>query len=197
MLKKTITFQDLDGNNLTEDFYFNLSKVEITEMEFDQKVSLVDRLQNIVTAGDPHEILSTFKWILLKAYGIRSIDGKRFIKSPTIAEEFTQTDAYSVLFMELVTNAEASAAFIRGVLPPDLVKDVETDNATLEKVKTNIARGIVDVQLPEPTEKHPTEMTREELLEAIRKKSTDEDEVTRTKRNLEEIRELRKRNEEK
>jgi hypothetical protein len=164
MLKKTITFKDLDGNSVTEDFYFNLSKPEITEMELEQKGGLGEELQALVETGDPGQILKTFKWIMLKAYGIRSADNKRFIKSEQISEEFTQTDAYSVLFMELVTNAESSAAFVQGVLPPDLL-------TAMKEVETDSTREVVDVQLPEPKVKHPIDMTREELIEEMRKKN--------------------------
>ena len=170
MLKKTITFKDLDGNNLTEDFYFNLSKAEITEMEFAKKGGLVEQLGEIVAAGEPRQILSTFKWILLKAYGVRSTDGKRFIKTPLLTEEFTQTDAYSVMFMELVTNSEASGAFIRGILPPDLILEMDKVEAE-DPQKVGPPRRVETVELPEPAEKHPIDMTREELIEAMRKKN--------------------------
>lgn len=181
MLKKTITFKDLDGNTLVEDFYFNLSKVEMTEMEFNQKGGLVERLQSIVATGDPKQILNTFKWILFKAYGVRSTDGKRFIKSPQLTEEFTQTDAYSILFMELVTNAEASGEFIRGIMPADLVTELDKVGEMKENIAEGIkkttrpgARQVEVVHLPEPgnpAEKHPADMTREELIEAMRKKT--------------------------
>lgn len=117
MLKKTITYTDYDGNSRTEDFYFNLSKAEVTEMELSADGGLSKMLEKIVASQDNKRIMEIFKDIIIKAYGEKSGDGKRFIKSDALREAFVQTEAYSELFMELATNAEAASAFINGIVP--------------------------------------------------------------------------------
>lgn len=117
MLKKTITYTDYDGNKRTEDFYFNLSKAEVAEMEMSAEGGLTKTLEKIVAEQDGKRIIEMFKDLILKAYGEKSLDGKRFIKSKELSEAFSQTEAYSELFMELAMNAEASAAFVNGIIP--------------------------------------------------------------------------------
>lgn len=117
MIKKTITYTDYNGSERTEDFHFNLSKAEIMEMEMSTTGGLAEMMKRIVAAQDAPAIIKIFKDLVLKAYGEKSPDGKRFIKSPEIAEGFAQTEAYSELFMELATNADAAAAFVNGIIP--------------------------------------------------------------------------------
>ena len=120
MLKKTITYVDYNGNERTEDFYFNLSKAEIMEMEMSTTGGLAEMIQKIVKAQDAPAIIKVFKDLVLKAYGEKSADGKRFIKSDEIRDAFSQTEAYSQLFMELATDADAAAAFVNGIVPKDV-----------------------------------------------------------------------------
>lgn len=171
MLKKTITYNDLDGNPITEDFYFNLTKAEIAEMELSHDGGLSAYLQRIVETKDGAVIIAAFKDILFKAYGRRSEDGKRFVKSPEISTEFTQTEAYSDLFMELVTNAEASAAFFRGVVPAGLTESGEklVDLPSASEPKNEQPAWILESR--EPTGKELMTMSREQLVEAMRQKS--------------------------
>ena len=112
MLKKTITYNDYNGNERTEDFYFNLTKAEIMEMELGTTGGLAEMLTRIVAAQDAPAIIKMFKDIVLKAYGEKSPDGKRFIKSEELSTAFSQTEAYSQLFMELATDADEAAKFI-------------------------------------------------------------------------------------
>lgn len=118
MLKRTITSVDYNGNERTEDFYFNLTRAEIAEMEMGVEGGLGDMLKRIVAAKDIPSIIKEFKRIILKAYGEKSPDGRRFIKSEELSIAFSQTEAYSQLFMELATDADAAAKFINGVVPP-------------------------------------------------------------------------------
>lgn len=117
MLKKTMTYTDYDGNERTEDFYFNLTKAEVIELETGVTGGLVQMLNKIVAEQDVVQIVEIFKKIILKAYGEKSPDGKRFIKTPDIAAAFSQTEAYSDLFTELATNAESAAAFVNAIVP--------------------------------------------------------------------------------
>ena len=122
MLKKTITYIDFDGNERTEDFYFNLSKAEIMEMELSMPGGMAQMLNKIVAAQDGEKIIKIFKEIILKAYGEKSPDGKRFIKSEELSTAFSQTEAFSQLFVELATNADAAAKFVNGIIPANTPK---------------------------------------------------------------------------
>lgn len=124
MLKKTITYIDYDGNERTEDYLFNLSKAECMEMELSTDGGMQQMIERIVSEKDNAKIVKVFKDIILKAYGKKSPDGKHFYKSAEISAEFAATEAYSELFMELATDADAAAKFISAVLPvnPDEAK---------------------------------------------------------------------------
>ena len=122
MLKKTIKYVDYNGVERTEDFWFNLSKAEIMEMELSTTGGLAELIQKIVKEQDAPAIIKIFKDLVLKAYGEMSPDGKRFIKSDEIALAFSQTEAYSNLFMELATDADAAAKFVNGIIPADAAK---------------------------------------------------------------------------
>lgn len=120
MLKRTITFEDFDGNSRSEDFYFNLSKAEVAEMELSQQGGFSNYLKRIIDEQDAPTLVQLFKDLVLKSYGRKSDDGRRFIKSDELREEFAQTNAYSELFIALATDAEEASAFINGILPADL-----------------------------------------------------------------------------
>lgn len=126
MLKKTITYTDYNGLERTENFYFNLSKAEIMEMELSTSGGLVEMLNKIVAAKDGPAIVKVFKDLVLKAYGVKSDDGRRFIKSPELSAEFAQTEAYSILFMELATDDKKGAEFVNGIVPADMAKAAAT-----------------------------------------------------------------------
>lgn len=123
MLKKTITYTDYNGNERTEDFYFNLSKAEAMEMELGTTGGLSQMIENVVAAQDTPSLIKIFKDMVLKAYGKKSDDGKRFMKSEEISREFAETEAYSILFMELATDADAASEFVNGITPPVEEKD--------------------------------------------------------------------------
>jgi hypothetical protein len=122
MLKKTITYTDYNGSERTEDFYFNLTKAEIMEMEMSITGGLAEMITRVVNAQDHPAIIKIFKDLVLKAYGEKSPDGKRFIKSDDLATAFSQTEAYSTLFMELATDADAAAKFVNGIVPANMNK---------------------------------------------------------------------------
>lgn len=117
MLKKTITYVDFDENERTEDFYFNLTKAEVAEMEMSTEGGMSNMLQKIVASKDAKRIIESFKDLILKSYGEKSPDGKRFVKNQELRDSFAQTEAYSLLFMELATNPTAASDFVNGIIP--------------------------------------------------------------------------------
>jgi len=125
MIKKTITYVDYNGNERTEDHYFDLSKAEIMEMQLSVNGGFDVMLKSIIDAKDIPAISKLFKEIIFKSYGKKSADGIRFEKSEEISRAFSQTGAYSELYMELCTDSKAAAEFINGIIPKGLAKDVE------------------------------------------------------------------------
>lgn len=117
MLKKTIKYTDYNGTERTEDFYFNLTRAEVTEMEMGVDGGYTEMINRMVSKLDAPTIMHTFKRFILDSYGEKSPDGKRFLKSEEIRNNFMATEAYSILFMELCTDSEKAAAFIKAVLP--------------------------------------------------------------------------------
>lgn len=120
MIKKTITYEDYNGVTRTEDFYFNLSKAEVMEMEMSTAGGLAEKIQAIIAAQDSTEIVKVFKELILKSYGQKSADGRRFMKSQELRDDFEQTEAYSSLFMELSSDAKAAANFVNGITPSSM-----------------------------------------------------------------------------
>ncbi len=120
MLKKTITYTDYDGLERTEEFRFNLTKAELIDMELTTVGTFSKLMQKIIDEKDMVRLAKYFKELILKSYGVKSDDGKRFIKSPELSEAFSQTEAYSELYMELLGNSEYAAKFIQQVMPKDL-----------------------------------------------------------------------------
>lgn len=117
MLKRTITYTDYDDVVRTEDFYFNLTKTEATEIELGTDGGMTKRIEQIIAAKDTKRILTIFKDMILLAYGEKSPDGRRFVKSKEISEAFSQTPAYDILFQELTKDTEAVTAFVNGIIP--------------------------------------------------------------------------------
>lgn len=142
MLKKTITYEDYDGNTRTEDLYFFISKSELTEMELSTPGGLTNKLESITKSQNGSEIMKVFKDIILKAYGEKADDGRGFIKKRNgvlLAEEFEQTAAYDALFTELLLDPDKAAAFINGIMPKDLIEAANKQN--LQAKTTGLPSG--------------------------------------------------------
>lgn len=133
MVAKTITYTDYDGVERTETFYFNLSRAEILELNLSIEGGLEKKINDMISARDVPSVAAAFKEILLKAYGVKSPDGRRFIKSEELSKEFTETEAYSELFVELLSSPESAAKFIEQVIPevPDEKKPLPANVTTL------------------------------------------------------------------
>jgi hypothetical protein len=124
VLKKRITYEDFNGEEVTEELYFNLSKAELVELELSRPGGMQEHLQKIVESEDGKAIITEFKELILMSYGQRSEDGKRFIKNQELRDEFASTEAYSQLFFELCTDAEKAAEFVNGIIPTGLADEV-------------------------------------------------------------------------
>lgn len=134
MLAKTIEFVDFDGVKRKETHYFNLSKAEIMEMELSIDGGFAEKLTKMIDSINGPEIMRTFKELIMKSYGKKSDDGRRFIKDPELTKEFMETEAYSEFFMELCTDAKAAANFVNNIVP----SDVKLDDDAISKIENRI-----------------------------------------------------------
>lgn len=132
MLVKRINYTDYNGNQRSEDFYFNLNKGEIFNLQFGTEGGLDKAIQKIIQAEDTPKIVKIFQDIILNAYGVKSDDGRRFIKSEELSTEFKQTEAYSELLMELVSDEKKAADFINALMPKDLAEEAQKQQKLLE-----------------------------------------------------------------
>ena len=134
MVVEKIKYTDFNGLEREEEFMFNLTEAEITEMELTTDGGLSDSIKKIIAAQDTPEIIKVFKMLLLKSYGEKSADGRRFVKSEKLSEEFSQTNAYSQLFMKLATDDKAAVAFINGIMPDSMQEKAAGNNPGLTSV---------------------------------------------------------------
>lgn len=117
MIKWPITYTDYNGETHTEDFYFNLNKAEVMEMNLEANGAYGEYLQRIVEQRDGKKIASTFKNLILQSYGEKSADGRRFVKSEELSRNFEQSEAFSELYMQLASDPDAASKFMEGILP--------------------------------------------------------------------------------
>lgn len=122
MIKKTITYTDYNGTERTEDFYFNFTEAELMEMEYETDGGMSETIQRIIKSNDTAGLIRIFKDFVLKAYGEKTLDGKRFSKSKEISDSFASTEAYSIIFMELATDSKAASEFVNGLIPKRLAE---------------------------------------------------------------------------
>lgn len=144
MLKKTIKYTDFNDNEISEDFYFNLTEAELVEMETQTGGGLKAKIERIINTRDVSEIMKIFKDIIIKSYGVKSDDGKRFIKSPEVVEAFTQSNAYSELYIELVSNVDSAINFITGIMPKKVSSQI--DKAQLAAITANPKAAIESIK---------------------------------------------------
>lgn len=152
MLKKLIKYVDYDGRERSENFYFYLNKAELMEMELGVDGGMQQMIQLIIDKQDIPKIMDAFKRIILKAYGEKSPDGRRFIKSKELSEAFSQTEAYSNLYMELVTDAQAAAAFINSIVPEEVAQAAVERRKQEEASAVESENKVVELPKTEPVE---------------------------------------------
>lgn len=140
MYKKTITYTDYNDVERTEDFYFNLTEPELAELQTSTPGGYAAMIDKMVKAKDAASLISILKDLILKSYGVKSEDGKRFIKKPEYTEEFTQCPAYSELYMMLATDEKEASDFITKILPAKLAAKaakINADESTVSKLPSN------------------------------------------------------------
>jgi len=170
LLKKTVTYENFNGEEVTEEHYFHLSKAELVEMELSMEGGLSKHLENLVESGDGGTIMRTFKQLLLDAYGKKSEDGRHFHKNQEIKDEFASSEAYSQIFMELATNASAAAEFVNGIIPAGLDQEVEKfqqnqDKPDLPKVREQPLGVSAAVDPIEPSEQRVLTMAEAQAMD--------------------------------
>lgn len=143
MIKKTVKYTDYNGIERTENCYFNITKSEAMEMQFESGGNLPDILQKMIDEKDQVKLGRMFKDLIVKTYGIKSDDGKRFIKSKEISEAFEQTPAYDEIYMDLLTHEDHAVAFVKGILPADVAKEIAKEEA--KKALPEEPAQIVDI----------------------------------------------------
>lgn len=116
MHKEIITYNDLNDVQRTEEFYFDLSKPEIVKMQASAKGGYDVQLRSIAASLDGAKIMDFFENFIAKSYGVKSEDGRRFMKSEEISRSFMETPAYEVLFEKLVTDDKYAADFVNAVM---------------------------------------------------------------------------------
>lgn len=132
MIKKTVTFTDFDGNKRTEDFYFHLTEQELTEWELSVDGGLSGVLTRIVNSQDTKMLIGIFKDLLVKSYGVKTPDGRGFVKNEEVLNNFTCTQAFSDIYMELATDDKAAAEFVNGVMPASLAEKANKEMKVAE-----------------------------------------------------------------
>ena len=138
MLKKTVTYKDYNGIERTEDHFFNMNEAEIAKMEMSVNGGLTTHLRRVLAAQDQVAIIDLVDDLLKRSYGVKSIDGRKFEKSEAIWNEFKNTEAYSIIFMEVAFNAEKASEFVNGILPADLAEKVKgMSKEQLEEIVAN------------------------------------------------------------
>lgn len=145
MYVKEMEYTDFNGVERKEKFYFNLTKAEILDMELGKTGGFTEYIRKVIEAQDTPELMNLFKSLLLKSYGIKSDDGRRFIKNDQVREEFEQTQAFSDLYMLLALDDKEAAEFVNGVVPPDM--------QTTEEQKAKFVKELV----PEKTDSNKEE----------------------------------------
>jgi len=154
MYKKVVEYTDYNGNARSDEFYFHLNKAEMLELQLSKKGGFEAYLENIIKTEDVQELMKFFKELLLMSYGVKSEDGKRFIKTDELREEFSQTEAYSELFVLLATDDKAAADFVNGIFPADQrLSDAELEKARIDA--ENKAKQLAQPEINPVTEVSP------------------------------------------
>ena len=127
MYKETITYTDYNGDERTEDFYFNLTETEISMLQLGTEGGLREKLERITKSNDKPEMIKFFQELISLTYGEKSLDGRRFIKNPELSKAFFETEAYNIFFMKLATDSTTALNFLNGIVPKTLRDEMPSD----------------------------------------------------------------------
>lgn len=169
-VKKNITYKDLDGNPVTEEYYFNLSKPEVAEMEVEHEGGLSSLLLSLDGTANGAQIMDVFKKLLTKAVGLRSANGRYIEKTDEIRKEFFQSAAYDELFTELITDAKFAAEFTKNIMPEGLEALAEKVGQNAETGKDDDPRPAWEKENREPNGVELTTMSREQLVKVMQQR---------------------------
>lgn len=133
MLKKTVTYVDYNGVEKTEDMHFNLSKAELLKLQYSTDGGMIERLKKMIDKMDGREMIDIFDNLLVASYGVVTENGG-FLKNDKLREEFKASEAYSELFIQLMSDVDEAAAFINGIIPESLRNEVEKQMAANPKI---------------------------------------------------------------
>lgn len=134
MLTKTIKYKDFNGQDKVKNFYFNLSKSELAEMDLVEKAGIEQTIKKMINEDDRENIVKLFKKLVLRAYGVKSADGERFEKSDELRAAFEQHPAYDVLFMELISSEKAMSDFINAVVPSEVSEAAAKNKKSIDEI---------------------------------------------------------------
>lgn len=148
MYAKTIKYEDYNGNEREETFYFNLSKAELIDLEWRTPGGLENYMKNIVSTRDGQKLADMFKNLIQKSYGVKDPEGRRFIKNQQVLENFTQTEAYVELYVQLATDDKAASEFVNGVFPKEAVEAARKQKEMADKAGIRL----VDTSAPAPAQ---------------------------------------------
>lgn len=159
MLKKTMTYEDYNGQTVTEDFYFSISKAELIELEIKSgEGGYSGLLKKIIASQDNVAMLGTFKDIIAMSVGRRSDDGKRFIKSDEIMMDFQQSPAYDQLLLSFYTDENAAVEFVTGIVPGDMAEAVKKG-----ALKAELPATATDAGAEEKVARYLNDLTPEQI----------------------------------
>lgn len=138
MYAKTIKYTDYNGNQREETFYFNLSKAELIDLEWRTPGGLENYMKHIMSMMDGQALADTFKMLIEKSYGVKDPEGRRFIKNEQVLKNFTETEAYVELYVQLATDDKAAAEFVNGIFPKEAVEAARKQKEMAEKAGLQI-----------------------------------------------------------
>ena len=148
MYRKNIKYKDFNGVERDETFYFNFGAHELTLLEWRTPGGIQNYMQNIIQTQDGQKLADMFKWLIDESYGVKSPDGRSFIKSPEVLNNFKFTPAYEKLFMSLATDDKAAAEFVNGVFPKEAVEEAARQKEMAEKAGISIEQLAGNTQTP-------------------------------------------------
>lgn len=150
MYSKTIKYVDYNGNTREETFYFNLTKAEIIDLEWRTPGGLENYFKRIMETLDGQKLADTFKMLIQKSYGVKDPEGRRFIKNEEVLKNFTETEAYSELYILLATDSDAAAEFVNGIFPKDIVEAAKKQKEMADKAGLKLVETVPANSYPTP-----------------------------------------------